>query len=251
MIRIRLLSTFAALAVAAGLLATSAPAPASASDVTAGDVASMLLADINAGRKAHGLVVYRSWDRLAALARERAQAMADARTLSHAAAGGDVGTALDARGVDWYGYGETIGMTGWPWGQEAADSIYSMWKASDAHRAILFSGDDNYIGIGVAQAADGSTWVSAVMTESKDHTAPTARTRSLTRIGRTLSFTWAGADRRLQTHTAGPTTASGGRSATTPPRPGSSSGIGCAATATPSVSSRPTGGVPFPRGPPR
>ena len=203
MIRFRLLPVLVVLTVILGLPAAAGPAPARAADLTAGDVAAMLRSDINAGRKARGLVVYRTWDALAALAQERAEAMAAVRTLSHTAAGGDLGPLLDTRGVDWFGYGETIGMSGWPWGEDAAHDIYAMWKASAPHRAILFSSDFNYIGIGVARADDGSTWVSALMTESRDHTAPTARTRSLIRSGRTLVYRWTGADRRLQTHTAG------------------------------------------------
>ena len=42
-----------------------------------------------------------------------------------------------------------------------------------------------------------------MFSESKDHTAPTARNVSLTRTGTTIRFAWTGADRRLQTHTAG------------------------------------------------
>lgn len=163
----------------------------------------MLLANLNDGRVNRDLVAYRAWDELAALAQERAQRMAGAKKLSHDVAGGDVGRALDTAGIDWMGYGEIIAMSGWPWGQEAADNIYAMWKGSDVHRAIMFSPDFNYIGIGAARADDGSTWVSAVMTESRDHTAPVARYRSLVRRDRNLVFKWDGYDPLLQTHTAG------------------------------------------------
>jgi len=179
----------------------AAPPPAAAATTT--DVAGMILASMNADRVDSGLVGYRSWDALTALATERAQRMADLHTLSHAAAGGNVGVALDSRSIDWLGYGEIIGMTGWPFGQEAADSLYSMWKDSDSHRGIMFSADYNYVGVGIAQADDGSTWASAVMTESRDHTLPVARNGRLTRNGDDLRFAWGGSDPRLQTHTAG------------------------------------------------
>ncbi len=94
-------------------------------------------------------------------------------------------------------------MTGWPLGQQAADSLYSMWKNSDVHRGIMFSADYNYVGVGIAQASDGSTWASIVMTESLDHTLPVARNRRLVRSGNDLTFRWSGSDPRLQTHTAG------------------------------------------------
>lgn len=177
------------------------PAPAAAATTT--DVAGMILTSMNGDRVDRGLVRYRTWDALKVLATDRAQRMADLHTLSHAAAGGDVGLALDARGIDWLGYGEIIGMTGWPVGQQAADSLYSMWNNSDVHRAIMFSADFNYVGVGIAQAGDGSTWASIVMTESPDHTRPVARNGSLVRSGDDLTFRWSGSDPRLQTHTAG------------------------------------------------
>lgn len=179
----------------------AAPMPAAAA--TTADVAGMVLASMNADRAGGGLVRYRTWDALSALAMERAQRMATLRSLSHNAAGGDVGLALDGRGIDWLGYGEIIGMTGWGPGQQAADSLYSMWKNSDVHRAIMFSASFNYVGVGVAKASDGSTWASIVMTESLDHTLPVARNGSLVRSGNDLTFRWSGSDPRLQTHTAG------------------------------------------------
>jgi hypothetical protein len=158
---------------------------------------------MNEGRTNRGLVAYRRWDALTTLATERAQRMADRRTLSHSVAGGNVGDALDDRRVDWLGYGEIIGMTGWPSGQEAATSLYGMWRDSDVHRGIMFSSTYNYVGVGVAVAEDGSTWSSVVMTESRDHTAPVARSGSLLRDGNDVRFRWSGSDPRLQTHTAG------------------------------------------------
>lgn len=130
--------------------------------------------------------------------------MARLGTLSHAAAGGNLGSALTARGIQWYTHGETIGRTFMPWGSMAASSIYDLWKGSAAHRAILFSGTFNYIGAGVAyRSADGTTYASVVVTESRDHTRPVARNGSLGRSGTTLTFRWSGYDPRLQTHTAG------------------------------------------------
>ncbi len=185
------------------LAVTFGAAPAPAAAATTADVAGMVLTSMNGDRVARGLVGYRAWDALTALATERAQRMANLRSLSHTAAGGDVGLALDQRGIDWLGYGEIIGMTGWPIGQQAADSLYSMWKNSDVHRAIMFSTDYNYVGLGIAQANDGSVWASIVMTESLDHTLPVARNGSLVRSGDDLTFRWSGSDPRLQTHTAG------------------------------------------------
>ena len=184
------------------MLAGAAPMPTAAAP-SPSDVASAVLAAVNQGRVERDLVPYRTWDALTSLAMARARRMADARTLSHAAAGGNVGSALNARGLDWLGYGEAIGATGWPWGDEAAASIYEMFMDSAVHRGLLMSGTYNYVGIGAALASDGTTYISVVMTESPDHTAPTARTVSLDADGRSITLAWAGADPRLQTHTAG------------------------------------------------
>lgn len=177
--------------------------PATAAASTETDMAASILTWMNDGRVAQGLVPYRAWASLDTMATERAQRMAASHTLSHAAAGGDVGVALDAAALPWYGWGETIGMSGYPFGTEAAQNVYSLWLGSPPHRAIMQSATFNYVGIGVAQASDGTTWISAVMTESPDHTAPVASTRSLTRSGTSVTYRWLGVDRRLQTHTAG------------------------------------------------
>ena len=186
----------------------------------------MVLADVNATRASQGLVAFRGWGALADLADARASRMAAKETLSHDAAGGSVGNALDARGIDWLGYGEVIGSTGWAWGEEAADSVVGMWMDSPVHRALLLSDDYNYIGIGATLSSNGSTYFSAVMTESLDHTAPTAWITGLERdrrgrdapLGRRRTRGSRPTRRACATSTcaSGATTGPGARSATTP-----------------------------------
>jgi uncharacterized protein YkwD len=201
----RRLATLLATTLTVATLLAAVPVPAAAAAAaTPADVASMLLGSMNADRVDRGLVGYRTWADLTALATERAGRMAAAHTLSHAAAGGNVGNTLDARGIGWMGYGEIIAMSGFPWGAEAAGNVYGLWWNSPAHRGIMQSATYNYVGIGVVQADDGTTWVSAVMTESIDHTVPVARNRSISvRYRDDIVFRWSGADPRLQTHTAG------------------------------------------------
>lgn len=203
-LRHRLAGLLAVVLTAATVLVAT-PAPAAAAATTTPDqMASMLLGWMNADRVDHGRVPYRTWPALTALATERAARMAAAHDLSHVTAGGNVGDTLDAHGAPWLGYGEIIGMSGFPWGQEAAHNIYTLWTHSPAHHGIMFSDTYNYVGIGAVQAGDGTTWVSEVMTESPDHTAPTARTGSiLVRYRDDIVFRWSGGDPRLQTHTAG------------------------------------------------
>jgi hypothetical protein len=158
---------------------------------------------INDTRVAQGLVAFRAWDALDTLATARAGRIAATRTLSHEAAGGNCGDALTAAGIPWSWYGETLGMSPATFGETSARQIFDLWMGSTAHRDILMSAVDNYVGIGVAQSGDGSTWMSVVATESPDHTPPVATAVSLRRSGTTLTFTWRGTDPLLQTHTAG------------------------------------------------
>lgn len=179
---------------AGGMLATTS---------TAGVMAADIVSWLNRDRAAAGLRPLRTWTSLAALANQRAANMAAASTLSHQAAGGDPGAALTSSGIGWYSYGETIGETSYPWGSQAAANLYSMWKGSALHHAIMFSATYNYIGVGIARRSDGTTWSSVLFSESADHTAPGARNGSLLRSGTSITFHWSGYDPVLQTHTAG------------------------------------------------
>ena len=210
----RRLSMLLTAALTVGLVTAASPIPAAgatatgtADGTTATDTAdgttTRILASMNAGRTAYGLVPYQAWSALGALAAERAARMAAVGRLSHDIAGDDIGESLTLRGIGWMGYGEIIARSPFPFGTAAADNVYEMWMASPPHRSIMLSGIYNYVGIGTAQSADGTTWVAAMMTESRDHTAPVARSRSLARSGRDVTFTWAGFDPQLQTHTAG------------------------------------------------
>jgi hypothetical protein len=62
----------------------------------------------------------------------------------------------------------------------------------------------NYVGFGVTvRASDGHVFASTVFTESRDHSAPSARIDSAVRSGTTITFAWHGYDAPLQTHWAG------------------------------------------------
>lgn len=163
----------------------------------------MLTGWINADRTAHGLVPWRAWGAIDGLATERAERVAASGTLSHTAAGGNVGDALTAASIPWSWYGEALGMTGTVLGETAARQIFGAWMASDPHRAILRSNVDNYLGIGIGVGADGSTWISLIATQSPDRTPPVASIASLRRSGSVITVAWRGVDPRLQSLTAG------------------------------------------------
>ncbi len=198
---VALLGTLPGQAAAASTPTATATATPSS---TATSMAASVLSWLNRDRAAKGLVSLRSWSALTSLATDRATRMAATHTLSHAAAGGNVGTALTARHIQWYGYGEIIGASTYPWGSQAAGNIYGLWKASPTHRPIMFSARYNYVGIGFAyRSSSRTTYASVVFAESVDHTAPVAHNGALSLSGTTITFAWSGSDPRLQTHTAG------------------------------------------------
>ena len=175
------------------------PAPVAAA--TAGSIEADLLRWINAARASKGLVPLRLHSGLVDLAGDRAVSMASSGKLSHPSC---LSCLLTNRGIQWYGVGEVIAYTTYPWGDQAAESIYAGWKRSSTHWALLMSSKFNYIGLGVAyRSSNRSTWAAAVLSESNDRTKPWAKITRSSRWGSTVSWTWSGADTRLQTHTAG------------------------------------------------
>lgn len=182
-------------------LGTVPPPARAASSAT---VAASLVAWINQDRTARGLVPYRMDTQLQTLATDRAARMASLGTLSHTAAGGNVGTALTNRGIQWYSYGEAIGAATGSVSTTTASYLYKLWKGSSAHWSLLMSTRYNYVGAGFAyRSSNGTTYASIVLTESLDHTRPGAKMTSYTLSGTSVTWRWAGWDGRLQTHTAG------------------------------------------------
>lgn len=193
-------------ALAAILLATvatfGAPGPASASTETSMERSLWTL--VNRDRIDRGLRPLRLDVRLIQLAGERASWMAATGRLSHDSVDGTVCDALTARSIRWYSCGEDVGSTTSPWGSKAAASLYSMWKRSPAHWALLMSSRFNYLGIGVAyRSTAATTYASIAFLEGPDRTKPGARMRAKSVSGTTIRFTWSGSDPLLQTHTAG------------------------------------------------
>lgn len=177
-----------------------APAAGASSASMADDV----LGWLNRDREKRGLVRYRAWSELTSVAVDRAGRMASRNALSHDAAGGDVGAEYDHNGIQWFGYGEIIGVSNAGWGRAAAAHIYSMWKDSPPHASIMFSNSYNYVGIGFAyRSSNETTWASIVFSNSKDHTRPVAERDGKSVSGTSVTFRWTGHDKVLQTHKAG------------------------------------------------
>ena len=158
---------------------------------------------INRDRAAHGLRALRADGRLDSLSGDRAVWMASKNLLTHNGLDGSACSAMTKRSIYWYRCGEDIGWTNATWGLASAKYIYTMWRHSPAHWALMMSSRFNYIGIGVARGSNGSTYSSLVFLEGPDRTRPIAHIRSKSVSGRTVRWTWSATDIKLQTHTAG------------------------------------------------
>jgi uncharacterized protein YkwD len=194
------------LALAAVLLVTvasvSAPAPARASSETS--MESLLRSWTSRDRAALGLGPLRLDARLVALAGDRATRMADRGVMSHASVDGSLCDALTIRAISWFSCGEAIGYTTCAWGPRAAASLYSAWRNSPEHWALLMSARSNYVGFGVAyDSASRATYASIAFLEGPDRTPPVSRMLSKSVSGTTAQFAWTGSDPLLQTHSAG------------------------------------------------
>ncbi|HEY4228169.1 MAG TPA: CAP domain-containing protein [Candidatus Limnocylindrales bacterium] len=196
----RLALTAAMVAVIATTAGPAAhPAPVQASTSTT--MESELLGWINGARSRRGLAPLRQISTLTSFAESRAAHMASTGVLAHPSC---LSCTLTAAGIPWYSNGEDIGWTNYPWGDQAALSIYNAWKASSGHWAMLMSSTYNYIGLGVAyRSSNHSTFAAADLTESRDMTRPWAKMGGVSRSGSTVSWTWSGNDSWLQTHESG------------------------------------------------
>jgi uncharacterized protein YkwD len=196
--RRRLAVVVAALALAA--FAVTLPAPARASVETS--LEASLKGWLNHDRATHGLRALRTDARLQDLAGARASWMASNGLLTHNSVDGSACSAMTSRSIYWYACGEDIGWaTGWS--TTTAKYIYTLWRHSPGHWALMMSSHYNYVGIGVARRSNGTTYASLVFLEGPDRTPPIARMKSKTVSGRNVTFTWSGSDPHLQTHTAG------------------------------------------------
>ena len=194
-------SPIAALLLALSVILIGAPVAVQATTTTDAEIT--LLRWINQARADRGLISLTGWSILHDVSGYRAQRMANQGVLSHTIAG-NLGTQITSSGADWYRYGETIGWSSSSNPLDAARALYNAWRGSSAHWSLLMSSRFNYVGAGLGlRAANGRTYGAIVLTESNDHSPPSARLTGVSRSGNDVTWSWTGADRRLQTHTAG------------------------------------------------
>jgi len=177
-------------------------APATAS-TTVSSQEHRILDQINAERAARGLRPLRADIRVWDLAGDRAARMASTGVMSHTIAG-SLGTSLTARGVRRWSYGEDIGYSTAARGIASTNELFSLWRASPDHWALMMSSRYNYVGIGLAfRSSTGQTYGSIVFIEGLDRSGPVATMLSVTRTGHDIRWTWTATDALLQTHMSG------------------------------------------------
>ncbi|MEO5885887.1 MAG: CAP domain-containing protein [Candidatus Limnocylindrales bacterium] len=206
---------FAPMALAAALLIGLVPAVAAAesADTSTAAVAAAeqgALTLTNKRRSEAGLVALK-WDqRVADLAKQRAEYMAAADDMSHIQADGtDVFDMIDASGIKWFGAGEILAWN------NAADLDYSVafavqgWMGSPPHKAIVRSSGYNYVGFGMAISPEsGRRYWAGVYLKGPDRTSTWTRVAPIrkTNLDSTrarVTVDWSGGDTRLQVLTSG------------------------------------------------
>ncbi len=157
--RLFLVAAFAALlALSVGPLANPAPAQAG----TAETIEANLLKWVNAERAKKGVPALRLRAGLIDLAGARAARMASTGTLKHTNC---LSCKLSNRGISYIRCGEVIANTTYPWGDQAARSIFNGWKGSSMHWGLLMSRTYDAVGFGVAyRSSNRSTWAAGVLT---------------------------------------------------------------------------------------
>ena len=145
----------AALGFAVGPVAHPAPARA----VTASYVEDLIVKWVNRARANRGIKPLRVGSALTQLAGNRATTLARTEKLAHPSC---LACMFRAYGIAFRYCGEVVGMTSYPWGWDAARSIYLGWKHSSMHWSLLMSRHMKRIGVGVAyRSSDRTTWAAA------------------------------------------------------------------------------------------
>jgi uncharacterized protein YkwD len=188
--------------------AVSAVTMPSETEVAAAEAKALDL--INTQRTDRGLVKLRLDARIATIARERAEYMAQTDVLSHEHAGGKMAWDLmtDA-GVTWYGAGEIIAYNSTSVLTSSASTAVKGWLGSPPHKSIMLSTNYNYIGMGLAVSpTTGRRYWAGVFLKGPDRTGAWAKLGTVSK--KTLSSTkvrvtlrWSGADTKLQVLTSG------------------------------------------------
>ena len=200
----RLLLAAAILALTASVVGPAAhPASASAATLspTPDSVETTLLGWINSARAGRSLMPLRLHSGLVKMSDDWAAHMASTGVLALPSC---TSCMLTNYNIQKYNYGSIASWSTYNWGADAANSIWQGWKQHSTQWAKLMSSTLNYIGIGIYyKTSTERTWSAVFLTESKDRTTPWAKPSTSSHSGTTVSWSWTGADTKLQTHTSG------------------------------------------------
>jgi uncharacterized protein YkwD len=202
-----ILLAIALLTALAPVSTVAAAASYSAAEVSEAEFAVQSL--INKKRDAAGLVTLK-WDpRIAELARERAEYMAETAIFSHEEADGeDVFDKIADSGITWYGAGEIIAWNNAEELDYSAAFAVQGWMNSSGHRAIILSKGYNYVGFGMAIGENGKRYWAGVFLKGPDRTAAWTKMTTVARRVVDADTTkvylrWDGSDTKLQVLTSG------------------------------------------------
>jgi uncharacterized protein YkwD len=135
--------------------------PARVEASTASYMEGLLAKWINDARASKGIPKLTIGTKLTDLAGDRAATMASNNKLAHPSC---LGCLLNARNISWTTCGEVIAGTTYPWGYDAARSIFNAWKGSSGHWGILMSRNFTRIGLGVAyRSSNHNTFAAGVL----------------------------------------------------------------------------------------
>lgn len=135
-----------------GLSVGAAAHPQRTDAATASYIEGKLLTWVNMARANHGVAPLKQGDKLTRLAGARAATMARTGQLKHPDC---LSCAMSSYSVSYSRCGEVIAYTSWPWGYQAAKSIYEGWKGSPDHWNLLMSPSYTRVGFGVAYRSSG------------------------------------------------------------------------------------------------
>jgi uncharacterized protein YkwD len=201
LVRLLLVATVAAV-VGTGAGPMANPPPVAATTASTLDAIELqMLGWVNTERVKRGLTPLKVHGGLVAIANSRAAYMASTQVMKHPSC---VHCLFDNAGLQYYSGTEVIAWSGYAPGDTAARGLYAAWRNSSLHWGILMSSKYNYVGFGAGYKSGGhGTFMAGELTESIDQSKPWARMVTASRSGTTVSWTWTGADTKLQTHTSG------------------------------------------------
>jgi uncharacterized protein YkwD len=140
------------LGLAIGPVAHPAPTNAGTADYMEG----LIVKWVNNARANRGIPRLDVGPKLTRLAGDRAWTLAQTGSLAHPSC---LGCVFQNYGISFRTCGEVLAMNSYPWGWQAARTIFLTWKHSPGHWGILMSRAYHRIGVGVSyRASDHTTW---------------------------------------------------------------------------------------------